>query len=264
MNSSTTFYKSVIVKEKQILLSQLSSSLDIILASPISVEQTKNILAIYSNVLSGGVSCSLAPNCSFLHRNPCSTTSETCGECIVSYIGQPGHHNTMCNAVNASSLGNLKFQNKLCPNNCTGIDKGVCKYYSTLTKSPLSSCGILDSSCVAACLCKGDNAGSSCSLSNGELTQKQDITQNLLTQLSSLTSSEDPHDEAVRSWISNLGSLSANPDLISPKSAESVSDISSSILDASISNNISPDVALPIMDYVYRYIKKETEIGKSS
>ena len=35
-------------------------------------------------------------NCTYLNREPCSTTAGTCGECKIGYIGLQGHSNTRC------------------------------------------------------------------------------------------------------------------------------------------------------------------------
>ena len=57
------------------------------------------------------VDCSAAPNCFHLNRVNCSTTVNTCGNCLSSQlIGEIGHQNSKC--VDASELGTATGQLK--------------------------------------------------------------------------------------------------------------------------------------------------------
>ena len=144
--------------------------------------QTVNNVATSVNA----IDCSGAPNCTALHRVRCLTTPNTCGSCLPNYNGVIGDYNLACSPSGSSgpasspttagaSIGNPGVACKsasdclyglctngicvapplLCPSalstaTCSG--NGKCTYTDP-SGNPLVSCTILNSACVATCIC---------------------------------------------------------------------------------------------------------------
>lgn len=141
------------------------------------------------------IDCSLAPNCTALHRVRCLTTRNTCGSCLANYKGVVGDYNLVCSPIYvaptggsgpassptaaAPPIGNPGAVCKiasdclyglctngicvapplLCPSSLSSAPcsgNGKC-IYTDPSGNPLVSCTILDITCVASCKC---NAGS--------------------------------------------------------------------------------------------------------
>ena len=115
--------------------------------------------------------CSGAPDCSSLHRLPCSYTDHTCGACDEGYISIargdsnieciPATPSTHVSGISVLALGGSS--EKTCPSAVEGLmcsGHGNCVIAGNSTKSCLTS----DYYCRVVCMCDEGYAGSSCSL----------------------------------------------------------------------------------------------------
>ena len=153
--------------------------------------QTVNNVATSVNA----IDCSNAPNCTALHRVSCLNTPNTCGSCLPNYKGVIGDYNLACSPVYIASSGGsgpasapttaaapignpgavcktagdclyglctsglcvappLLCASSLSSAPCSG--NGKCRYTDP-SGNPLASCTILDSACVANCICNTGN-----------------------------------------------------------------------------------------------------------
>ena len=153
-------------------LQHASSSLDTDLTSAVI-----NTVATSINA----ANCSLAPNCTVLHRNPCSSVPHTCGPCLDGYLGVIGSFNSYClleshlsniggscrqnsNCIsNFCNKGLCEVSPKSCPSNCSA--HGKCLYFDS-NGYPTSFCDSNSLFCKARCSCHQGWYGSSCSLAS--------------------------------------------------------------------------------------------------
>ena len=83
-----------------------SSALASVMDSKISLAFQTSDMGLVGQVISAvaasinRVDCSGSPACSTLHRQPCSLTANTCGDCLSGYIGVPGQDNSACLEAN--------------------------------------------------------------------------------------------------------------------------------------------------------------------
>lgn len=217
---------------QQLVQSQLSLSSG-------SVDLTKQVISTVSSVLNA-VNCSASPNCTSLHRLPCSTSPHTCGPCMPGglYLGTEGSSNDACVSVlYLGSKGSSSSKSvttacttsqdcmpwgscssdthtcvvppKTCVNDCSG--HGSCTYQLESTGATLSSCLADDSRCVATCVCSNGYSGNDCSVTPAQLTAKQLMRNQLIAKLYGVTLSENANPQIVTSWSNTIGSLSQNP-----------------------------------------------------
>ncbi len=88
----------------------------------------------------------LAPNCSTLNRETCSSVPHTYGSCLAGNIGESGSHNSICFNHDSCSLKkeNIVHAHKSCPNNCcSGHEEFVLVDIIIITEFITASCLIL-------------------------------------------------------------------------------------------------------------------------
>ena len=229
--------------------SMLSSSGNLNTASVDQVKQFNGLVTY----LMGKVNCSLAPNCSDLHRSECSSTPHTCGSCNSNlFVGESGDSNSMCVLVSSllSPSSSIKtkclsdsqcsgFQRcigfacavpqKSCISNCSG--HGMCKFVNSNTGTVVSACTIDDPSCVAQCACEPAYIESIyCAWNNSEIKARQSIKSQVFKNIEHLTSIEYPDTDSISGWISSLAAASNQVDELSDGSVNSVLSVSSLVL----------------------------------
>lgn len=153
------------------------------------VRKTEQIISVFGATLNG-VPCGLAPDCDTLHRNPCSSTINTCESCQTNYTGIDGPNNAACVPQNTTSTvfagqrhlteqveqdlltcalsancpnafaecidGFCVIPQKSCPTNvanttCSG--HGRCVFLNENSNDFVESCPIDNLFCEAKCVC---------------------------------------------------------------------------------------------------------------
>ena len=255
LNANSSLPYSVVVQRA----SQQTSALEMISKvvgssgnlSTASVDEVKQFNGIVTYLL-GIVNCSLAPNCSALHRRECSPTPHTCGSCMSDiYVGETGDSNSMCvlisSLISASSVktkcatdfqcsglqrclkGTCVVPQKSCISNCSG--HGECMFVNSNTGVAVSGCTIDDPSCVAQCICEPAYVESLyCAWNVSEMRARQTMKSQVFTNIERLTSVEYPDADSLSGWIATLASASNQIDELSDGSVDSVLSVSSVVL----------------------------------
>ena len=187
------------------------------------------------------VSCQHAPNCTTLNRNHCLSSENTCGSCLLGYLGNHGDGNTLCNPYFQSPTVQSKHRImtdeitittcsderscmagqrcissqcipittlKVCDNSCSS--NGICIYRITSSREIIDICDINNFNCEAICECNPNYAGRTCELTNEELNAKKSIRTQLIDSLYSVTNLDDINSDSLISWSNNLYSLTSN------------------------------------------------------
>ena len=254
LNANSTLPYSVVVhhghqtNSLEMISTILSSSGNL---SSASVDQVKQFNGLVTYLMSK-VNCSLAPNCSELHRRECSSTAHTCGSCNSDlYVGESDDSNSMCvlksSVLSPSSIKTkclFDFQcsgfqrcigtscavpQKNCISNCSG--HGVCMFANSNTGAAVSVCAVDDPSCVAQCACESAYTESLyCAWNNSEIIARQTMKSLVFKNIEHLTSVEYPDTDSLSGWISSLAAASNQVDELSDGSVNSVLRVSSLVL----------------------------------
>ena len=135
------------------------------------------------------IECTLAPVCWDLNRYNCSTTSNTCGECLPSFVGEVGHKNSLCMNQTQLVLGQGIIPQKTCiSESCSG--HGACVAFDVFTKAPVLQCDIQASTCMVQCICEAEYKGSACNMTTVEFNQRKSLALTLLEYMRSSESSD--------------------------------------------------------------------------
>eukprot|EP01036_Dinobryon_divergens_P024036 gene24036-32447_t len=177
-----------------------------------SAKNSDAVLQTVNSVLgsANSVDCQVTTPCATLQRQPCMSTTRTCGPCLSGTIGFQGDSNTMCQVpgkFNHSGESCLKNSDcatglcssfvcvdtsKRCPNNCNG--KGVCVFKSDVGLV-IPACNVSNSYCTASCSCQTGYFGSDCSLIDAsykqELSLRSSLCMNIRNSLSVQASTAD-------------------------------------------------------------------------
>lgn len=224
LDSSTTKTTTVTSNPSQMSLSGLNDLL--------SSEISDGTLSVVTDSLNTA-DCSAAPSdCSSRGRGECSTTDNTCGECLSGYIGDSGAANSLC--VLDSSLGSRRLTSSttnctsdddcsvwqecsnvtfLCidfPKECVSPDcsgHGRCEYTLVSDGSPVRDCFVGNASCIPSCRCNEEYDGPGCSYTSAEYTERQATRGLLLSSLRTLIAAQDPSEFNVNSNIQSLDAI---------------------------------------------------------
>ena len=251
---------SVLVKkqmDQKILEDAINNAL---LSSSGNSEATQNVLVLASAVINQ-VSCEQAPLCSKINRMDCSEVKDTCGSCMLSYIGDSGDSNTPCvnihiktnrsTTVDKSGCSDDSdcppFQlcnvitklcilpSRNCRNDCDG--HGSCLFKNINTNQILKDCKVTNVYCQASCDCNGNYTGSDCSINRADMNRREAIRNVVLTKLSSIITSTTLTTENLGSLTVTLSSLSNNVYEVTPKMATTIGNIAISVLSSATNSN---------------------------
>jgi hypothetical protein len=236
---------------QDVISSQLTSSAG-------NADGIKRTVSVAATVINSK-NCSLAPSCASLQRSPCVLTDHTCGSCLNGYLGTAGEGNTPCRSpVDFASLlsravgqactvdsecalwescisPSCRRPPQTCVSQCSG--HGECFFRDMNTGSIADECFVGDLSCSTLCKCANGWSGSSCSLDEAEYEMKRNLRAQLVSNLESLYSQEDMSEDTLKTYVSSLGAVSQNSDEISLHTAQTVLEMSLSLLgDAQRSN----------------------------
>eukprot|EP01038_Epipyxis_sp_PR26KG_P011403 gene11403-15285_t len=198
------------------------ASLSGILSKKISPRVTMSLILSYLNK----ANCSLALNCSSLHRYECSKTQHTCGACLDGFIGRRGDYNDQClpndqfNSIHCDADTDCPA-NKLCGSDhkcqfkqqkCLDIcdNHGECVLRSRYSGLAVTTCEISDDSCQAVCSCLEGFTGIGCEMSFADFSPRHELRQHAIQLLSNLTMSDDVVEENVISWSYFLRGIALN------------------------------------------------------
>lgn len=172
--------------------------------------------------------------CAKLNRNPCSSTTDTCGKCLSGFSGTRRDSNSKCVAnvistfqqfatgsVCTVAAGCSGFDecdpgtlvcttpSQGCPNNCSG--NGVCLYLSVNTRHRQSVCNEGDPLCTAECSCTTGFVGDTCNTTTAVFLGKQKLRDVLTQGLLTVIKSKDADLNTVTGWAISALSLSLKP-----------------------------------------------------
>ena len=227
-----------------------STNLTAIVSGLLDITQISSVDEIFRKTLLASsvmnlVNCSLAPNCSALHRSDCLRTAHTCGPCqSSSMIGIGGDSNEPCYfpAAFSSSLLSPAERVKGCPGNCS-YPNGQCSFVSVTTGQQVSRCVEDDPSCVSRCLCAAGFAGSVfCDQSDDQVASQQRLREQAVDNLAVVMARSDLSAESIPSLLGGMRELSQVKNELSSSSLDQLLSLSGQAVTSSRSNELDSDV----------------------
>jgi hypothetical protein len=204
--------------------------------------------------------CSAAPDCAALNREDCSTTDATCGECVepeanstVVFVGQEGHANTLCEAIEVSTMHSNTSEYatimKSCPNDCSGTSNGLCVFKTTESDNYLEECLLLQPWCEAVCVCETGFAGPDCSYTDAQMRAIRTARRQVASRLQSLHSQYlDQSKYSLEGMVGNVAGLSNNPYEIDIDTALTLSGLTESLIADAVALDQSYESVSSLMD----------------
>eukprot|EP01038_Epipyxis_sp_PR26KG_P005469 gene5469-7572_t len=230
------------------------------------------------------VNCSIAPNCSNLNRQECSSTAHTCGSCLSStFIGSVGDSNEVC--ISSTAVGNSSakcsvdsncgpFYNcinggcvlplKSCVGNCSS--NGNCIFTDSSSGQRVDyKCYAGNSKCDAVCECETNYVGSqACDLTLSQQAVVRNRREQLINNIAILMDKEDGDSVNVLAWINLLGVATLRPDQLSSGAISKSLSICNSILDYAKQLQLPYDQLSTVMSIIDSVSKASVYLSKSS
>ena len=230
-----------------------------------NIEETKRAVSLGISVLNI-VNCSLAPNCSRIHRFECALVPHTCGPCFDGYVGSEGSSNSHCQGIHAMAKDSGACQSTLdCPayhtcasgqcqltskscNNCSG--HGECQFVEVATGNIVGACPADDVSCDAMCQCNSGFYGDICEMTTDDLQKRRLSRYELIAALNLTFDSDDISDAAINDMAFSLSLLGLDALELSVKSCDLLVAMSSALLTIANSKKISYEVVEQIYSVI--------------
>ena len=221
--SSAAATQTVHVKPSVVSNDDLEKQVSSKLSNPATATQILSVAV----ALVTSVQCTTAPNCTKLHRLPCSAKKNTCGSCASpKLIGENSDSNGLCmtsqdasTKYGSSSNGKRSLlsstaPSKACLNSCSG--SGTCGFVSINTFASVSTCSFIDPSCTAVCTCNSGFYGPSCALTLTGLQSQQSLRSLLLSGFYNSTTSTDATADTLTAWVTHMVSLTRSYETLTP------------------------------------------------
>jgi hypothetical protein len=191
----------------------------------VSVDDLVRVTTLVSSLLNKA-NCSHAPNCSDLHRSPCSTTSHSCGSCLPSYFStSSGDGNDQC----YQQLPPISVNPKLCNFNCSS--HGQCVYYSFTSGNRIDRCYQGDLSCYSACDCSlGYRLSTFCEVSDEQMQERIKLRDQVVEGILNYASQQDDSEQVVSGWMNSIVEVSQVPNQLSENSVVMLLELSNHAL----------------------------------
>ena len=239
--ASVSSCTAVVTSDATVSLLTLQTNVQSNVQQALMTSDSNKVIGIVVSAASilNAVDCKTAPNCTSLHRLPCSDTPNTCGVCYDGYYGVSGDSNFLCAKVlsNARKLRNSRILsiacakntdciygmcvkgfctvgNKLCPTAlassvCSG--HGNCTYIDIATSDMLSNgCPANSANCIARCSCLNNYGGQDCSIPSKQLLQRSRARAMLCNAIVNSSYIQDTSPGKLQSIASTL-SAAFNP-----------------------------------------------------
>lgn len=229
LSSSSSLSSSLLLEKSTSLLVTSQNS------GPVQSESVLQSVSLLSSILNWK-DCSKAPDCSSLNRGACSSTTNTCGQCLSGYLGVVGDSNSQCvneteyknkNKKNGNGNNGGAVENVSCRvADCSG--HGKCEFEKSDSGDKVSSCGLFESGCEAVCVCEAGFTGDDCGTSESDMSQLREIRSQMVSGLLLVASQELSGDVSEGNVLSMFSSLSS----VTHSSWELSEDSSSSVLEA--------------------------------
>jgi hypothetical protein len=215
---------------------QLLSATTTALSSALALKNPTAVAQVVGSVTPtlNNVNCTVPANCTSIHREVCSRTPQTCGQCLSGFIGFPGDSNVPCllssqmlpigggcivggplkciSGLCSASTGKCIDKLKLCPNDCS--NNGTCSYVD-VNQNDIAACYASDVSCRAVCNCNTGLYGRDCSLALSSLTSARSVRESLCAAIYSTLSIQDVTADVVLSRATSIVDILLDPRQIS-------------------------------------------------
>jgi hypothetical protein len=235
--ASSTFSVTVTrdVLSAQSLSDLIESSLNNIVGSDkVRVDSTRQIVSAGSRAMNAA-NCSLAPDCTVLFREACSTVAHTCGICQNGYFATSEYANTRCfpeiesDPTDVTSLFNYscnsivpcvtafhecidgfcKYPDKRCVSDCSG--RGHCEFELIASGRPASTCFVNDILCEGVCKCDEGFVGNGCEESVEDVETRQQSRWQMINMINDTIQYEDKSETNTLSLVPVFVLLAEEP-----------------------------------------------------
>ena len=252
--SSAAATQTVHVKPSVVSNAALAQAVSSQLSNPATATQILSVaVALVTNV-----QCTSAPNCTLLHRLPCSAKKNTCGSCVSpKLVGENSDSNGQCMNSQAASTSYGSSSNgknrmltttapsKACLNSCSG--SGTCGFVSVNTFASVSTCSFIDPSCTAVCTCNSGFYGPSCALTLTGLQSQQSLRSLLLSGFYNSTTSTDATADTVTAWVAQVVSLTRSYETLTPSAMNIAVELLQAILKNSATLQLPSAVVVGVL-----------------
>ena len=266
LNAYVSVHGDVVVRPLVVSVTDLQNTISSqLLEGAGDLNSRKETISVASSMLNDQ-DCSTAPSCAALFRAKCLSTANTCGACLMGYLGTEGDDNSPCmTEANVPDLneeitcnddsqctswqyctaGQCTHREKQCKNDCSG--RGKCVMVLKDSGVEVDTCYLKDNSCGAVCSCEEGYSGTMCQMDDSEYSAKKLMREELLNNLLLISEMDDPTEDSVVSWQSALLALTSTSDELSLDGSEVALGIAARVLNSGSSIGISYETLRDIL-----------------